>query len=124
MPGARAYLEGWRSLLKELGPADVTIDASPQDDQGLLVGTVSLDRGFRLVVWLRLDDGHPIEIRRYALQLLDTDSAQVLRYDNSPRHSNLPGAPHHRHLQAGGIEPVIPAPSLRVMLAAIKNEIG
>ena len=122
MAGAQAFVDGWQRLLEELGPCDLLLDVSPSDERGELRGTVRLAGNHRLGVYLRLEFRDTPRLVNYSLQLLDAIGGSVLRYDNSPYHGELLGAPHHLH---GGekIVPVMPEPSLRVMLAAVRDAI-
>lgn len=94
------------------------MDVGPSDERGELRGTVQLPREHRLKVYLRLEFRDAPQLVSYSLQLLDPNGGDVLRFDNSPYHAELPGAPHHKH-ERDAVEPVIPEPSLRTMLAAV-----
>jgi len=120
--GAQAFLDGWERLLEELGQCDLVLEVAPLDERGELRGTVRLDGDRRLGVYLRLEFREAPRLVSYSLQLLDDRGASVLRYDNSPYHGDLPGAPHHLH-KGEEIVPVMPEPSLRTMLAAVRDAI-
>ena len=123
MAGARAFLEGWKRLLEELGPGELVITTLPSDEWGRLKGTIRIGSQWLVDVYLRRDQHDPPDLHRYSVQLRDAEGREVLRYDNAPHHEHLPGAPHHVH-DSGGVAPVIPAPSLRVMIAAVRNTVG
>ena len=42
MAGARAFLEGWKRLLEELGPGELVITTLPSDEWGRLKGTIRI----------------------------------------------------------------------------------
>lgn len=113
-------MDGWTRLLEELGTTGDLLAAIPADDEsGILTGTIQLPGGRRFDVYLRLRmEGSP-ELQTYSLQLMDAAGC-VVRYDNANHHPELPGAPHHVHLRHK-VTPVMPEPSLRTMLAAIKD---
>src|SRR3989442_1789290 len=115
-------MEGWQRLLQELGPCELVVDLGPSDERGNLRGTAQLGQGRRLNVYLRLEFREEPRLVSYSLQLLDANDDALLRFDNSPYHGDLPGAPHHMH-EREAIEPVMPEPSLRTMLAAVRDAI-
>jgi len=120
--GARAFLEGWKRLLEELGPGELVITVLPSDDAGRLKGTLKVGEGWVANVYLRLERTDAPVLHRYSVQLRDASGEEVLRYDNAPHHEDLPGAPHHVHIP-DGIAGVTPAPSLRTIIAAIRDAI-
>lgn len=121
MAGARAFMDGWTRLLEELGSTGDLLAVIPVDDEsGLLTGAIQLAGGRRLDVYLRLRMKDSPELQTYSLQLMDSDGRCIVRYDNANHYRELPGAPHHVHVR-DKIAPVMPEPSLRTMLAAIKD---
>jgi len=121
--GARAYLEGVQRLLDQLGTGPAQIDVNEADDQGHLTASLLLAGGYRLEADARLTFADRPEVYRYSFQLLDSNSNQVLRFDNEPHHPRLTGFPHHLHQRGQPVGGVSPAPSIRVILAAIQDEI-
>ncbi|MGH2363559.1 MAG: toxin-antitoxin system TumE family protein [Chloroflexota bacterium] len=122
MAGARAFVEGWIHLLEELGTTQIRSGTAPADDAGILQATISLPGKCRLSVYIRLEISDDPRLLTYSLQLTDQQDNTLLRYDNASHHKELPGAPHHLH-RGDAVFPVIPEPSLRVMLAAIRDEL-
>jgi len=115
-------MDRWKELIEGLGSGEISIATVPSDELGRLRRQVNLPNGYRLHVTLLLEFRSAPVMEKYTLQLLNAGGECVLRYDNARHHTELPGAPHHLH-RGDAVFPVIPEPSLRVMLAAIRDEL-
>lgn len=117
------YFEGIETLLQNTllaQPPEVNYDRRDKET-GFLRGDLVFKDGSRLHFreFVRIKRGHPINRYMYAFQYMRADGTLIFRYDDAGHFSQLPSAPHHKHIGENDVM-AANAPDLESVLKEIE----
>jgi len=122
------YLQSLERWIHALGKLvnDFQIDADRRDDEFLFLrGEIKFADGSFLHFreYVELKEGQPPRLYKYAYHYQRAEESVIFRYDNAKHFSNLPGAPHHKHISETDVI-ATQAPTLQSILQEIERLIS
>jgi len=118
------YFEGIKTLLQKTSlaqPANVKYDRR-DDEIGFLRGDLIFQDGSHLHFreFVQVKRGQPVYRYMYTFHYMRADETMIFRYDDADHFSQLPSAPHHKHIGENDVV-AANAPDLESVLKEIEG---